>query len=156
MYANDPVPENLRTTREDRPWTESELAEVPAHVVAPEKSDLRVEVVADHETFQLDAVPISRVVELRAIAGVVTCEPVGARLRPVRVDGQVVVEGERAVDAVRLVAAGAALCDRPAREDHPDAALAQHVALHAQDREVRRRRSRHGFIVRLNVQQRRH
>src|SRR5207249_5934970 len=50
-----------------RPRAEAKQPEVPPDIAAPHEPDLRVEVGADGEALQLNAIPISRVVELAAI-----------------------------------------------------------------------------------------
>ena len=72
--------------------------------------------------------------------------------RQVRVDGQIVEKRKRAIDAVCEVAAGAALPDRPAGQEQPDAALLKHVALDAHDRETGRPRPRGRLVIGVDVQ----
>ena len=75
MYVNWPIDENLRIARNrGRPRAEPRERVVLANIVAAQESDFRIEVVADGQALQLQAVAIAGVVELRPVAEVVAVE----------------------------------------------------------------------------------
>ncbi len=141
---------NVLTNRASVAGTGTELEPriVATHIVATDEPDLGIEIVADLQAFELHCIAVAGVIELTAVAGAVACaESIGIGLRPIRVDREVLVEPERAVDAVRPISAWAdrglgAVC-----EQQPDAAPSQHVALDANDAEVGRRRAELFFLV---------
>ena len=82
--------------------------------------------------FRLDAVSISRIVKLRAIA-VVIGEAIGLCSRPIGIDRQIIKEGEVAVDAIRFVRTRTKLRFRPAREKRADTAFSENVSFDPED-----------------------
>src|SRR5512134_1850388 len=119
------------------PRAEPELPQRAPDVGTAHETDLRVELLADTEPLDLHAVPIARKVQLRTIARVLALYAFGLRTRPVRVDGEVVEEVEGAIHPVCAVGARAHESGRPAGHEATHTALAQDVAFHADDREVR-------------------
>ena len=135
-----------------RPRAEPDQAEAAVEVLALQEADFGIEAVPDGQPLQLDAVAVAVVVELGAIADVVLAALGRAGLRPVGVDGQVVEEGERAVEPVGLIRGPAVPRHGPPGEDAADAAAPQNVPLDADHREVRGRRGGGRRVAGLHVQ----
>src|SRR5215510_8317386 len=133
------------------PRTEPPQCGAAAHVASTEETDLRIEIVADRDVFELRAVTVAVVIELTAVAEIVGPAAVGLRTSPVRVDVQIVVKAERAIETVDAVGAAAALPDRPAGQQQADTAAPKQIAFETHDREIRGPDS--AVVLRLHVDQ---
>jgi hypothetical protein len=116
-------------------------------------ASLRVEVVTDAHAFDLNAVPIAGVIQVRAIAVVAALQPFRLGAGPVRVDEEVLVERKGAVEPVRLVRARSRHAGRTIGEDQADAAAAQHVLPEPQHREIGANGAGLQIVVALDVQE---
>ena len=102
---------------------------------------------------QFDAVAVTSITELGAIARVVIAEAICHGARPVRVDGQAIEEAERGVRTVDLVRTDTLLADRTPGHQRSDTAAAKNVTLHPRYRKVRGERPGRLVSTGLNVQE---
>ena len=91
-------------------------------VLAAQKPDLRVEVVADEQMVDLNAVEVTVIGKRRLVTRVVPLATRGTCSRIVPVEVDAVVEGEGTVEPVRFVRPLAIHGDRPAGVDATDPA----------------------------------
>ena len=120
-------------------------------VVAPQEAHLGVEVPADEQMIDEQAVEVVLVGERRLIALRVARQARRARARVVAVEVDVVVEREGPIDSIRLVRAIARQRDRPVGEDRADPTPPENVALDAEHAEVGRDGAGARRVVGLNV-----
>ncbi len=120
-----------------RPSAEAQLRERLPKVLAPEKSDLRVEIQVHERVADAGPVQVRVVVEDAAIALVLPVEPIGPASRVVAADHERVRESKAPIDPVHLVRAGAHDRLGPVGEEGSDLALSEDVPLDPEDGETR-------------------
>ncbi len=107
-----------------------------AEGITSQKTNFRIERVADHEVLELGAVAVPIVLEFGQVARVVARQLRGLGLRVISVDDQVLKEREVGVEPIELVGTVSIECDGAIREDRADIAASEQVAAQSHDGEV--------------------
>ena len=122
-----------------------------AKIVAAHEADFRIEIVADEEMVELERIEVAVVGKGGLVAFIVTHESRGLRLGVVPGEIDVVVERERGVEAVHLIAPRSFRGRGAASKDATDAAPAENVSFDAHHRKVGGRCRTAEGIVSLNI-----
>ena len=107
--------------------TEPGCSKVAPESAAPQKAHLRIEVVADYRSIELEPIAVGAIVEVCAIADGVSCAVLGSRVRSETAEADVRRHGEIGIETQDLIAAGAQSGVRPIREQRPNRAASQYV-----------------------------